>query len=276
VYGADKIHKVPLLNSNDASELFLRKAFKGEDQSSNCVELIPAILKYAQNLPLAIKVVGSFLCTRDATQWRDALDRLKNNPDSKIMDVLQMSVDGLQHQEKEIFLHIACFFKGEREVYVNRILDACGLHPHIGIQRILEKSLITIKNQEIHMHDMLQKLGKKIVRHRFPEEPGSWSRLWQYHDFYQVLTTETVINYVSKTRGCNLYFLNEFNLCGVIWGEMIIIICYLYSFIYHFDYLLVVTFLPNFPRISSWSSFQLTFILETSFKQGTLRKPITM
>ncbi|XP_050883710.1 disease resistance protein RUN1 isoform X2 [Lathyrus oleraceus] len=191
VYGADTVHKVPMLNSNDACELFRTRAFRGEDQSSDCVELIPEILKYAQNLPLAIKVIGSFLCTRDATQWRDALDRLKNNPDSKIMDVLQMSVDGLQHQEKEIFLHIACFFKGEREVYVNRILDACGLHPHIGIQRILEKSLITIKNQEIHMHDMLQKLGKKIVRHRFPEEPGSWSRLWQYHDFYQVLTTET-------------------------------------------------------------------------------------
>ncbi|CAI8592990.1 unnamed protein product [Vicia faba] len=96
---------VPLLNSSDASELFFRKAFKGEYQSSNCVELIPEILKYVQNLPLAIKVVGSFLCTRDATQWRDALDRLKNNPDNKIMDVLQMSADGLQHENlgKKLF-----------------------------------------------------------------------------------------------------------------------------------------------------------------------------
>ena len=197
VYGADTVHEVPLLNSNDAYELFCRKAFKGEDQNSDCVELIPEVLEYAQNLPLAIKVVGSFLCTRDATQWKDALASLKNNPDSKIMDVLQMSVDGLQHEEKEIFLHIACFFKGEREVYVKRILDACGLHPHIGIPRILEKSLITLKNQEIHMHDMLQELGKKIVRHRFPEEPGSWSRLWRNNDFYNVLTTKTVTNSVS-------------------------------------------------------------------------------
>ncbi|XP_058779823.1 disease resistance protein RPV1-like [Vicia villosa] len=197
VYGVDKIHEVPLLNSNDASELFRRRAFKGEDQSSNCVELIPEILKYVQNLPLAIKVVGSFLCNRDATQWRDALDRLKNNPDNKIMDVLQMSVDGLEHEEKEIFLHIACFFKGEREDYVKRILDACGLYPHIGIQRVIEKSLITIKNQEIHMHDMLQELGKKIVRHSFLEDPILWSRIWQYHDFYQVLTSETGTNNVK-------------------------------------------------------------------------------
>jgi hypothetical protein len=214
VYGVDTVHEVPMLNSKDACELFCRKAFKGEERSRNCVELIPEVLKYAQHLPLAIRVVGSFLCTRDATQWRDALDRLRNNPDSKIMDVLQMSVDGLQHEEKEIFLHIACFFKGEREDYVKRILDACGLYPHIGIQRILEKSLITIKNQEIHMHDMLQKLGKKIVRHQYPEESGLWSRLWQYHDFHHVMMTETVTNYVSKTRGCNLCFL-----CGVMWGK---------------------------------------------------------
>ncbi|CAI8592987.1 unnamed protein product [Vicia faba] len=169
---------------------YLRKAFKGEEQSSNCVELIPEILEYARNLPLAIKVVGSFLCTRDATQWRDALDRLKNNPDSKIMDLLQMSVEGLQHEEKEIFLRIACFFKGEREDYVKRILDACGLYPQIGTQRVIEKSLITIKNQEIHMHDMLQELRKKIVRHNFLEDPVSWSRLWRYKDFYRVLKTK--------------------------------------------------------------------------------------
>jgi hypothetical protein len=203
VYGADTIHEVPLLNSNDACEFFRRKAFKGDDQSSNCVELIPEVLKYTQHLPLAIGVIGSFLCTRDATQRRDALDRLKSNPDSKIMDVLQMRVDGLQYEEKEIFLHIACFFKGERpgRLCKENILDACGLYSHIRIQRILEKSLIAIKNQEIHMHDMLQELGKKIVRHGFLEEPGSWSRLWRYNDFYHVLMTETVKIMFPKLEG---------------------------------------------------------------------------
>ena len=111
-----------------------------------------------------------------AIQWRDALDRMKNIPDKKIMDVLEISIDGLNHEEKEIFLHIACFFRGEREVYVKRILDSCGLHPHIGFERMIEKSLITIKNEEIHMHEMLQELGKKIVRQQYPAKQGSWSR----------------------------------------------------------------------------------------------------
>jgi len=191
------VYEVPLLNNNDARELFYRKAFKSEDPTSGCVKLTPEVLKYAQGLPLAIRVVGSFLCTRNANQWRDALYRLRNNPDNKVMDVLQVSFEGLHSEEKEIFLHIACFFKGEKEDYVKRILDACGLHPHIGIQSLIERSLITIRNHEIFMHEMLQELGKKIVRQQFPFQPGSWSRLWLYEDIYSVMMTETVTRYLN-------------------------------------------------------------------------------
>lgn len=197
VYGAHVIHKVSLMNDNDARKLFYSKAFKSEDQSSSCVELIPEVLKYVQCLPLAIKVIGSFLCTRNATQWKDALDRFQNSPDNGIMDVLQISIDGLQYEEKEIFLHIACFFKEEMEDYAKRILNCCGLHTHIGIPRLIEKSLITLRDQEIHMHDMLQELGKKIVRNQFPEQPGSWSRIWLYEDFFRVMTTQTGTNNVT-------------------------------------------------------------------------------
>jgi hypothetical protein len=38
------------------------------------------------------------------------LDRLKEFPDRKIIDVLKISFDGLQEAEREIFLNIACFF----------------------------------------------------------------------------------------------------------------------------------------------------------------------
>ena len=192
------IHKVPLLNDKDARELFCRKAFKSEEQNSNCAALIPEVLNYAQSLPLAIRVLGSFLCTRDAVEWRDVLNRLKNSPDNKIMSVLQITVDGLHHEEKQIFLHIACFFKGEREDYVKRILDCCELYPHIGISRLIQKSLITISNEELQMHELLQELGKKMVRDQSPEEPGLWSRIWLHKDFFQVLMTETVTSYIFK------------------------------------------------------------------------------
>jgi len=187
------VYEVPLLNNNDARKLFCRKAFNSDDLTGGCVKLTPEVLKYAQGLPLAVRVVGSFFCTRNANQWRDALHRLRNNPDNKVMDVLQVSFEGLHSEDREIFLHIACFYKGEKEEYVKRILDACGLHPHIGIQSLIERSLITIRNHEIFMHEMLQELGKKIVRQQFPFQR---SRLWLYEDFYSVMMTETVTRYL--------------------------------------------------------------------------------
>ncbi|MED6161230.1 hypothetical protein PIB30_058775 [Stylosanthes scabra] len=78
-------------------------------------------------------------------------------------------------------------YRGQREEYVKRILDVCGLHPQIGIPVLKERSLIAIKNQEIHMHDMLQELGKKLVREKYPEEPALWSRVWLCGDFESAL-----------------------------------------------------------------------------------------
>ncbi|MCI05965.1 TIR-NBS-LRR type disease resistance protein, partial [Trifolium medium] len=121
LYGADRIYEAGLMNDNDAHDLFCRKAFKSDYSKNTFAELIP--------------------------EWRATFDGLQNNPDKRIMKVLHMSFAGLQPREKEIFLHVACFFEGEREDYVRRILHALGLQPDIGIPLIVEKSLITIRNQ---------------------------------------------------------------------------------------------------------------------------------
>jgi ABC-type dipeptide/oligopeptide/nickel transport system ATPase subunit len=168
-YGAETVYEVELMNCNEAHKLLCRKAFISDYSSSKFAELIPEVLKYTQCLPLAIRVIGSFLHSRNTKQWKATLDRLRNSPPDKILKVLQVSYDGLDEEDKEIFLHIACFFKGERKDYVSRILDACGLQPDIGIPLLAEKSLITIINEEIHMHEMLQELGKKIVRGQHPD-----------------------------------------------------------------------------------------------------------
>jgi hypothetical protein len=190
------------MNDNDAKELLCRKAFKSDNSSGDYAKLIPKVLKYAQGLPLAIRVMGSFLYNRNTTQWRATLKGLESNPDSGIMKVLQSSFEGLELREREIFLHVACFFEGEREDYVRRILDACGLHPEIGISLIAEKSFITIRNQEIHMHKMLQELGKKIVRDQYPDEPRLWSRLWLYRNLHEAMISKLVIHLSIDSMFC--------------------------------------------------------------------------
>ncbi|XLR13539.1 hypothetical protein S83_041477 [Arachis hypogaea] len=187
-YGADEVFKVPLLNDENALQLFCRKAFKCNHVAKDYESLTDSALKYANGLPLAIKVLGSFLFGRDVSEWSSALIRLKEKPTKDIMDVLRISFDALDDMEKEIFLDIACFFPFKREEYVKEILRIRGFYPDIGIRILIDKSLITIfDGWEIVMHDLLRELGRSIVREKSPHEPRKWSRLWNQKDLSNVL-----------------------------------------------------------------------------------------
>jgi len=96
------------MNDNDARELLCRKAFKSNNSRIEYAELIPKVLKYAQGLPLAIKVMGSFLYKRDITEWRATLKGLDNNPNSGIMEVLHSSFKGLYNKERERNIYACC------------------------------------------------------------------------------------------------------------------------------------------------------------------------
>ncbi|KAL4293197.1 hypothetical protein AHAS_Ahas18G0104000 [Arachis hypogaea] len=199
-YKVDFIHEISLLNNDEARELFLSACGIVDDQ--DYTRLIPRVLEYAHGLPLAIKVLGSFLQYRDVTFWEDTLDRLRREPSFEIMKTLQTSFDGLDDEDREIFLHIACFFHGKKVDFVKEVLSCCGFLVEIGIQTLLDKSLITIQNEEIHMHDLLQDLGKKIVHEEYPNNPGLRSRLWLYEDFSFVLKSNTA---TSKVKDIVLY-----------------------------------------------------------------------
>jgi hypothetical protein len=57
----------------------------------------------------------------------------------------------------------------------------------------MEKSLITIDQaRTLWMHDLLQEMGREIVRRESPKEPGRRSRLWLYEDVLHVLKNNTV------------------------------------------------------------------------------------
>jgi hypothetical protein len=42
------------------------------------------------------------------------------------------------------------------------------------------------------MHDLFKELGKSIVREISPREPRKWSRIWDYRDFYNVMSENMV------------------------------------------------------------------------------------
>jgi hypothetical protein len=154
--------------------------------------LVSGILHYTDGLPLAIEVLGSFLYGRNISEWKSALSRLRESPDKDVMDVLQISFDGLGMAEKEIFLHIACLFNYMIEVeYVKNVLNCCGFHVDIGLRILIDKSLIRIGNGEIRMHNLLEELGKKIVQENLSKE-SKWKRLSFVEQLYDVMSDHMV------------------------------------------------------------------------------------
>ncbi|XP_050277142.1 disease resistance protein Roq1-like [Quercus robur] len=197
-----EIYKAEQLNSDEALQLFSRKAFNKDHPSEGYVELSKKAICYARGLPLALEVLGSFLKCRKPDAWESALDRLKEAPPKKILDKLQISFDGLEETEKKIFLDIACFFKGEDKDRVINILQTPRYKPSIDIDVLVEKSLITIFMNYLWMHGLLQELGRQIVHSESPEQPGSRSRLWLKDDVLHVLENNTGS---GKIRGIMLH-----------------------------------------------------------------------
>ncbi|XP_057984814.1 disease resistance protein RUN1-like [Hevea brasiliensis] len=185
--GVLKIYKVEGLHRDQALHLFSLRAFTSDYPADDYLELSNHFVNYANGLPLALDVLGSFLFGRSINKWKSALDKLKEIPNKEILDKLYISFDGLEELEKKIFLDIACFSKGEDKDYVIKVLESCGFCPDIGIRVLLDKSRVTISNDRIWMHDLLQEMRQEIVRRSCYEELGKRSRLWLYKDVYHIL-----------------------------------------------------------------------------------------
>ncbi|XP_062021786.1 disease resistance protein RPV1-like [Rosa rugosa] len=185
-FGVEKIYKVNALSDVEALQLFCSRAFKKDQIGEDFLRLSKEFVKYAAGLPLALQVLAASLCGKEKTLWSSALDRLKQKPDRQIMNVLKVSYDELDKMEKEIFLHIACFFKGENVDRVERILRV-DYYPNFGIRVLLDRSLVTVVGRKLWMHDLLQQLGKEIVFQECLEEPGNRSRLWVPQEIIHVL-----------------------------------------------------------------------------------------
>ena len=188
---ANEIYEVEPLNNDEALQLFSLKAFEKDHPDIDYVELSQAFVCYSQGLPLALEVLGSFLINRSIHEWKSELDRLKKFPKRKILDVLQINFEGLEEMEKEIFLNIACFFNHESQETIKEILDILGLSTEIGLSVLREKSFIKLSWNHVWMHDLLQEMGRDIVRCECVDDLGERSRLWLYGDIDNVLRKNT-------------------------------------------------------------------------------------
>ncbi|KAK9200671.1 hypothetical protein WN944_015869 [Citrus x changshan-huyou] len=185
--GVKNIFEVKGLEHNKAFELFCRKAFGQNNRSHDLYQLSQRVVCYADGNPLALEVLGSSLYQNSIQQWEDKLHNLNLISEPNIYKVLKISYDELNSEEKEIFLDIAFFFKGEDVDLLTRIQDNPTSMCH-RLKILVGKSLIAISDQKrLQMHDLLQEMGQTIVRQESLKEPGKHSRLWDHNDVYHVL-----------------------------------------------------------------------------------------
>ncbi|XP_040959601.1 disease resistance protein RUN1-like isoform X2 [Gossypium hirsutum] len=201
--GADgTIHEVKGLNEIDSLQLFSTFAFKQLNPAVGFQDLSRRFVKYTQGNPLALKVLGSDLNKRSKSYWESKVEKLKDcPPEKKISEALKSSYDGLDLVEQNIFLDIACFFKGEPMERTKLILSGCYKGAECGINKLVDKCLINVSTSywrystiwtsgifgdAISMHDTLEEMGKDIVCQE-SKTLGKCSRLWNLKHVKEVL-----------------------------------------------------------------------------------------
>ncbi|KAL6270358.1 hypothetical protein ACE6H2_027269 [Prunus campanulata] len=192
----DLIYKVKELYFDEAFELFSWNAFRRNKLPDDYAKVATSIVHYAKGLPLALTIIGSLLCGRSIDQWKAALDDYKRVLDLDIQDIVQISYDALEDPVKEVFLDIACFLNGKNKNYVIKMLESCHQNPEYGIQVLIEKALVIIREDHIWMNDLIQQKGREI----FPRQNSLTglrsrrSRSWFYENVNHVLSENTGIN----------------------------------------------------------------------------------
>ncbi|PHT73702.1 hypothetical protein T459_24487, partial [Capsicum annuum] len=186
-HDVEKMYKMRTLNEEESLQLFKQYAFKKNRPTKKFERISAEVIKYTAGLPLALKVLGSFLYGRDLVEWRSEVERLKQIPEDEILKKLEPSFTGLNSNEQKIFLDIACFFTGKKKDSVTRILKSFEFSPVIGVKVLMEKSLISISEGRIIMHQLIQEMGWYIVRREASDYPREYSRLWKSEDISQIL-----------------------------------------------------------------------------------------
>ncbi|XP_052723878.1 disease resistance protein Roq1-like [Vigna angularis] len=138
---------------------------------------------------MLFEVIGSNLFGKSVKEWESATRQYKRIPKKEILEILKVSYEALEEEEKVVFLDIACCFKGyalrEVEDILGALYDECMKH-HIGV--LVEKSLIKVSLlSTVEMHDLIENMGRKIDQKESAKEPGNRRRLWLPKDIIQVL-----------------------------------------------------------------------------------------
>ncbi|KAG7615567.1 Leucine-rich repeat 3 [Arabidopsis thaliana x Arabidopsis arenosa] len=187
------MYQVAYPSKQEALTIFCQHAFKQSSPSDDLKHLAIEFTTLAGHLPLALRVLGSFMRGKGKEEWEFSLPTLKSRLDGEVEKVLKVGYDGLHDHEKDLFLHIACIFSGQHENYLKQMIIANNdTYVSFGLQVLADKSLIQkFENGRIEMHSLLRQLGKEVVRKQSIYEPGKRQFLMNAKETCGVLSNNT-------------------------------------------------------------------------------------
>ncbi|CAN6840026.1 unnamed protein product [Brassica oleracea] len=166
--GIDHIYKMEFPTKDESLEIFCHYAFDQNSPYDGFEDLAREVTWLAGNLPLGLRVMGSYLRGMSMDYWIKALPRLRSSLNTEIESTLRFSYDALSDdKDKALFLHIACFFSRIdcKVDSLKRCLEKSGLDVDHGLDVLAHKSLISIDySGYVKMHSLLQQLGREIVK----------------------------------------------------------------------------------------------------------------
>ncbi|KAH9287870.1 hypothetical protein KI387_031987, partial [Taxus chinensis] len=174
-WGISSIYNMRKLDLFQAKELFCWHAFKRPSPLNGFEEPVEKFLNACNGLPLSLKVFGGQLYGENCKDyWECQLEKIHRVLHKDIKETLQISYDVLDHEEKEVFLDVACFFIGEEISSAIEVWNGSGWTGLDSWKKLLNKCLVELDEENcIKMHDHLRDLGREIASKHSPR------RLWR-------------------------------------------------------------------------------------------------
>ncbi|KAJ4880282.1 Disease resistance protein (TIR-NBS-LRR class) [Raphanus sativus] len=187
------VYEVRSLNEKESLQLFSQRAFGEDIRDQELLKLSMEVIDYANGNPFALSFYGKELKGKKPSEMKTTFLKLKRPTPDKIHDLFKRSYEELNDSEKDIFLDVACFFNGEDVDYVMQLLEGCGFLPHVGIDVLVEKCLVTISDNRVNMHNLIQDFGREIINERLSRlwEPWSIKSLLEDDEFKEERALET-------------------------------------------------------------------------------------
>ncbi|XP_018493550.1 disease resistance-like protein DSC2 isoform X1 [Raphanus sativus] len=185
--GIDHIYEIKYPTRDESLQIFCQYAFGQNSPDHGFENLAREVTWLAGDLPLGLRVMGSYLRGMSRNEWIQALPSLRSTLDREIESTLRFSYEALRDNERTLFLHLAFLFGVLTVHQFKTYFENSSLEVNHGLEVLAQKSLISIEGGVIQMHRLLRQMSREIVKKKSRENPGERQFLTDTNEISYVL-----------------------------------------------------------------------------------------